>query len=77
MKADLEPRELDFNELLGVEGAMPVLSGGYRLGQQSSCCVCCLPNVAQIHPPSDFLKSSSCSIHCFLSSLPESSESDQ
>ena len=47
--------EVDGDELLGIQGAMPVLTGGNRRRQNHTRSVGSLPDVFQVHSPCDLL----------------------
>jgi hypothetical protein len=54
--AHREAGESDADELLGVEGAVPVLRSCHRLGQHYARRVGRLPDAAQVHPPRYLLR---------------------
>lgn len=48
--------EVDVNQLLWVEAAVPVAAGTHRPGQHHACSVCSLPDVLEVHSPGNLLQ---------------------
>ena len=52
----VEPRETDINQLLRVEGPVPVPASADGLGDEHAGRVGCLPDAVQVHPSGHLLR---------------------
>jgi hypothetical protein len=62
-EAHRQAGEADADELLWIEGAVPVLCSGNWLWQHHPSCIGRLPDAPQIHPPCDLLRACMSALH--------------